>query len=121
MDNLQFWERKKSPSYNLTPYNIISHCNKVCQVFIEGYSIEVLWDYRKKCVLIQDGTHLYQLTHNFIGEMTIRQVIIGLGFKYMETFWSSNGKDVLDILVHNAPLSTIRILTLDDMDICEKL
>jgi hypothetical protein len=60
------------------------------------------------------------MTHGLFDNLTIRQVIIGLGFKYMETFWSSE-EDVLDMLVNKAPLSTIRILTLDDLDTCEKL
>jgi len=96
---------------------------KVCQVLIRDYSIEIIWDYAKKCVLIQDAKYedgtKYEnlLTDN----LTIRQVVTGLGFKYMETYWSSNGEDVLDMLVCEAPLSIVSILTLDDLDTCEKL
>ena len=120
MNNL-FSEKIKHPSYIRTPCTTISHCDRVCQVFIRDYIIEVFWDYVKRCVLIQDGTNWYHMRHNSIPNLTIRQVIIGLGFNYMETEWSDNGEDVLDILVNHAPVSTIRILTLEDVDICEKL
>ena len=118
MDNPQFWEKIKPPRYIRTPCSTFNHCNRVCKIVRDDYVIEVLWDYAKKRVLIHDGTW-YHLTHSLISELTIRQVVIGLGFDYMETEWSDNGNDVLDILVHQAPLSTIRILTLDDT--CEKL
>jgi len=121
MDDPSFWEVIKPSTYIRTTCNTITHCNKVAEVFIEDHVVEILWDYIKRCVLIQDGTYWYHLTHRSIADLTIRQVIIGLGFNYMETCWSSNGNDVLDMLVHNAPLSTIRVLTVDDMDICEKL
>ena len=121
MDDPSFWEVIKPTTYVRTSCNTITHCEKVCRVLIRDDTIEVLWDHTKRCVLIQDSTNWYHLTHRSITDLTVRQVIIGLGFNYMETCWSSNGNDVLDILVQNAPLSTIRILTLDDMDICEKL
>jgi len=121
MDTPQFWEKIKLPSYIRTPCTSISYCNKICQVFIKDSIVEVLWDYVKKCILIQDGTNWYHMQHNFIPNLTIRQVVIGLGYNYMETEWSDNGEDVLDIIAHKAPLSTIRTLTLDDVDMCEKL
>ena len=120
MDSTLF-KKIQNPIYTRVPCTKISHCERVCQVLIRDYIIEVLWDYTKKCVLIQDSTNWYYLTHNLISDLTIRQVIIGLGFNYMETEWSYNGEDVLDILAHHAPLSTIRILTLDDVDICKKI
>ena len=103
--------------------DVINMCHKqVCQVLIEDYTIEILWDYAKKCIVIQDGNYEDGTRQDLIADnLTIRQVVTGLGFKYMETCWSSNGEDVLDMLVCDAPLSTIRILTLDDMEICEKL
>ena len=119
MDTVEFWEKIKSPNYIRTPCNTISHCDNVCQVLIRDYSIKILWDYVKNCVLIQDSANWYHITHTTIKNLTVREVIIGLGYKYMETVWSDNGDDVLDILAHQASLSTVRVLTLDD--ICEKL
>ena len=106
--------------YIRTPCDTISHCDRICQVVIDDCIIEVLWDYSKNCILIQDTTW-YHLTHNSIRDLTIRQVVIGIGFNYMKTAWSDNGEDVLDIVAHQAPLSTIHVLTLDDLDTCEKL
>lgn len=121
MDSPQFWEKIKPQKYIYSPCSTISHCDKVSQVLISDHTIEVLWDHAKRCVLIQDGTNWYHMMHTSIYNLTIRQVVIGLGFKYMETEWSNNGEDVLDIVANQAPLSTIRILTLDDVDTCEKL
>jgi len=109
------------PSYIRSPCNYISHCDKVCQVLIDDYIIQILWDYVKRCILVQDSTTWYHMTHISIKHLTIREIVIGLGYKYMETVWSDNGEDALDILAHQAPLSTVRVFTLDDIDICEKL
>jgi hypothetical protein len=120
-ENKQEISQRIGSHYIRTSCNVISHCDKICQVLVRDYSFEILWDYVKGCVLIQDSTNWYHITHTSITHLTIRDVIIGLGYKYMETLWSYNGEDVLDILAHQAPLSVVYIHTLDDLDTCEKL
>ena len=99
--------------YIRTPCNF-KECKRVsrkevCQICISGYIVEVLWDCKNKCVLIRDNTS-YHMTHGLIDNLTLRQVVVGLGFKHMETMWSPKGEDVLDMFVSQAPSSMIRVL-----------
>ena len=117
MDDPSFWEAIKPSNYIRTPCNTITHCNKVGEVFIDRV-IEILWDYVKRCVLIQDGTNWYHLSHTTIQHLTVRQVIDGIvSNKCIETQWSN--ENVLDKIVHKAPLFRIRVL--EDVDMYETL
>ena len=116
MDDPSFWEVIKPSKYIRTPCNTITHCNKLGEVYIDRI-IEILWDYAKKCILIQDGTNWYHLSHTMIQQLTVRQIIDGIvSNKYME----SKSSNILDMIAHKAPLFKVRVLDLDDMDICEK-
>lgn len=117
MDDSLFWETIKPSKYIRTPCYTITHCDKVGDVFIGDRIVEILWDYVKRCVLIQDSSTWYHLSHTIIQNLTVRQTINGIvPNEYIET-----EDDVLDMLVHKAPLFKVRVLDLDDVDMCEKL
>ena len=119
MDDSSFWEVIKPSKYIRVPCNTITHCNKLGEVYIDRV-VEILWDCVKQCVLIQDGDNWYHLSHTMIQHLTVRQVIDGIvSNKCMETKWSN--ENVLDMIVHKAPLFKVRVLDLDDVDTCEKL
>jgi hypothetical protein len=122
MDDPLFWESIKPSKYIRTPYSTIHHCNKIGYVYILDHVIEILWDYVKQCVFIQDGNNWYHLRHTVIFNLTVRQVIKGIvSNEQMETIWSDNGQDVLDMMVDKAPLFKVRVFDLDDVDMCERL
>ena len=121
MDDPLFWEVIKPSKYIRTPCSTLTHCNKVGEVYIDR-DIEILWDYVKRCVLVQDGMNWYHLSHTIMRDLTVRQVIKGIvSAEYMETIWSDNGEDVIDIPVCKAPMFKVIVLDLDDVDMCEKL
>ena len=122
LDEPRFWEKITPPKYVYNPCNTLSHCDIVGEVIIRNRVIKILWDYVLKCILIQDDNNWYHLRYTTIDHLTVRQVIAGIvSDKYMETIWSTNGEDVLDIIAHHAPLFKVLVLDVDDVDTCEKL
>ena len=109
MDNPVFWKAIKPSKYIHTPCSTITKYNKVGEVYIDRV-VQILWDCVKLCVLIQDGTNWYHLSHTTIHNLTVRQVVQGIvSNEHVKTIYPE--EDVLDIHVDKAP--PFKVIVLD--------
>ena len=114
-----FIQESKMAQFIRTPIDdddiqyVLQHSSQVSQVsYRDERVIEIDWDYQSHRTVVQDNGQWFHFTSPDIDNLTIQQVITGLGYtneQAVVTWADYDMNDVLNSVVENAPLNQITL------------